>query len=164
MREKKNPNLDRLSHYIINVRNRNVSSDLQRQYSRYTREGNLKTFCISNTIYWQERDKPTQKALPFLKLSGIIELRRYCIGIVAESHLQETIRYMEHEIPALLNSIQIWIDASLGDANAERKQKILDTVSAIQRALDEVRSLRNSMRNNIYLLCLVVYFSSLSNQ
>jgi hypothetical protein len=165
-REKKKnfPNLDRLSHYIINIRNRDVSSHLQSLYNSDLREGNLKTFCISNTIYWQERDKPTQKALPFLNLSGIIELRRYCIGIVAESHLKETINYMKNEIPTLLNSVQIWIDASLGDANAERKQEILNTVSAIQRELDEVRSLRNSMRNNICLLCLVVCFSCLSNQ
>ncbi|QKX56123.1 uncharacterized protein TRUGW13939_03223 [Talaromyces rugulosus] len=126
-----------LSHYIINIRNRDVSSYLQSLYNSDLREGNLKTFCISNTIYWQERDKPTQKALPFLNLSGIIELRRYCIGIVAESHLKETINYMKHEIPTLLNSVQIWIDASLGDANAERKQEILNTVSAIQRELDD---------------------------
>lgn len=100
-------------------------------------------------MYWQERDKPAQKALPFLNLSGIIELRRYCIGIVAESHLRETAEYIKDDIPTLLNSAQIWVEASLGDLSTERKQKILDIVSAIQRELDEVKeSLRDFMRQN----------------
>lgn len=90
-------------------------------------------------MYWQERDKPAQRALPFLELSGIIELRRYCIGMVAESHLGETVQYINGDIPVLLDSAQIWVDASLGDASAERKQQILDIVSAIQRELDMVK-------------------------
>jgi hypothetical protein len=91
-------------------------------------------------MYWEARDKPAQKALPFLKLSGILELRRYCIGMTAQNHLRETNEYIKHDIPALLNSVKFWVDASLGDVNAERKQKVLRIVSTIQQELDEVRS------------------------
>ena len=91
-------------------------------------------------MYSQERERPAQKALPFHTLSGILELWRYCIGIVAESNLRATTEYMKDEIPALLGSIELWIQAGSGDVNAERKQQILDTVSGIQRELDGVSS------------------------
>jgi hypothetical protein len=91
-------------------------------------------------MYSQERERPAQRALPFLTLSGIPELRRYCIGIVAESHLRATTAYIKDEIPALLGSIELWIQAGSGNVNAERKQQILDAVSVIQRELDGVSS------------------------
>lgn len=89
-------------------------------------------------MYSKERERPAQRALPFLTLSGILELRRYCIGLVAESHLRATTEYIKDEIPALLGSIELWIQAGSGDVNAERKEKILDAVSVIQRQLDGV--------------------------
>lgn len=97
-------------------------------------------------MYSKERDKPAQKALPFLTLSGIIELRRYCIGIVAESHLRATTEYTKDEIPALLGSIELWIQAGSGDVNAERKEQILDMVSVIQRELDGVSTFVKSWK------------------
>lgn len=112
--------------------------DLQTRYESYLGGQNLRTFCISNTMYSEERHKPAQRALPFLNLSGILELRRYCIGIVAESHLRTTIEYIKDEIPAFLGSVELWIQAGSGDASAERKQQILDTVSVIQYEMDDV--------------------------
>jgi hypothetical protein len=91
-------------------------------------------------MYSQERERPAQRAFPFLTLSGILELRRYCIGIVAESHLRATTEYIKDGIPALLGSIELWIQAGSGFVNAEKKQQILDTVSVIQRELDGVSS------------------------
>lgn len=130
--------MHRLSHHIITFRNRKVSSELKNRYRSYPGGDHLPTFCVSNTMYLQERERPAQRALPFLTLSGILELRRYCIGIVAESHLRATTEYIKDEIPALLGSIELWIQAGSGDVNAERKQRILDTVSFIQRELDGV--------------------------
>ena len=91
-------------------------------------------------MYSKERDKPAQKALPFLNLSGILELRRHCIGIVADSHLRATTEYIRDEIPAFLGSVELWVQAGSGDVNAERKQQILNAVSAIQRELGEASS------------------------
>lgn len=122
-----------------------MSGDLKRRYKSYPGGNNLQIFCVSNTLYSQEREKPVERALPFLKLSGILELRRYCIGLVAESHLRATTQYIKDEIPALLGSIELWIQAGSGDVNAERKQQILDMVSVIQQELDEVRSFVTSL-------------------
>jgi hypothetical protein len=132
-----------LLRHIIKLRNDKVSDGLQEEYRNHTIATTLKTFCVSNKIYWDNREKPATAALPYLKLSGILELRRYCIGIVADSHLRATREFIKDEIPAFLGSVELWVEAGSGNASAERKQQILDAVSAIQRELDEVRSLRS---------------------
>lgn len=132
-----------LLRHIVKLRNDKVSDRLQEEYRNHPIATTLKTFCVSNKIYWDHRDKPATAALPYLKLSGILELRRYCVGIVAESHLRATREFIKDEIPALLGSVELWVEAGSGNASAERKQQILDAVSAIHRELDEVRSLRS---------------------
>ena len=132
-----------LLRHIIKLRNDKVSDGLRKEYRNHTIATTLKTFCVSNKTYWDNREKPATAALPYLKLSGILELRRYCIGIVADSHLRATREFIKDEIPAFLGSVELWVEAGSGNASAERKQQILDAVSAIQRELDEVRSLRS---------------------
>ena len=132
-----------LLRHIVKLRNDKVSDCLREEYRNHPIATTLKTFCVSNKIYWDNREKPATAALPYLKLSGILELRRYCIGIVAESHLRATREFIKDEIPAFLGSIELWVEAGSGNASAERKQQILDAVSAIQRELDEVRSLQS---------------------
>lgn len=132
-----------LLRHIIKLRNDKVSNRLRGEYRNHPVATTLKIFCVSNKIYWENREKPAAVALPYLKLSGMLELRRYCIGIVAESHLRATREFIKDEIPAFLGSVELWVDAGSGNASAERKQQILDAVFAIQQELDEVSSLRS---------------------
>lgn len=131
-------NLDRLRRHIITVRNDKVSRSVQDKYRSHPIAANPKTFCVSNRIYWSQREKPVSSALPYLQLSGILDLRRHCIGIVAESHLRATTEYIKDEIPAFLGSVALWVEAGFGNASTERKQQILEAVSTIQRELEEV--------------------------
>jgi len=128
---------------IVNLRNNKVSDRLREEYRNHPIATTLKTFCVSNKIYWDNREKPATASSRYLKLSGILELRRYCIGIVAESHLRATKEFIKDEIPAFLGSVELWVEVGSGNASAERKQQILDAVSTIQQELDEVRSLRS---------------------
>jgi hypothetical protein len=73
-----------------------------------------------------------------LLTSGILALRKYCIGIVAESHLRAAINYVENQVPALLGSVQLWIDAGSGTASVEGKEKLLEVVEEAQRDFDKV--------------------------
>ena len=129
--------------YIISLRNDNVSNRLREEYRNHPIATTLKIFCVSNKIYWDNREKPHTTALRYLKLSGILELRRYCIGIVAESHLRATREFIKDEIPAFLGSVELWVEAGSGNTSAEKKQQILDAVATIEQELDEVRSLRS---------------------
>jgi hypothetical protein len=91
-------------------------------------------------VYWDNREKPSDVSLPYLKFSGILDLRSYCIGVVAQSRIEATKKFIKDEIPALVGSIELWVDAGSGNANAETKQRILDAVAAMQGELDKVRS------------------------
>jgi len=112
---------------------------VQTEHGGHPLAATLQTFCVSNTLYWDHRTNPANVALPYLQLSGIINLRQHCIGIVAEDNLYATKTYVNNEVPAFLGSLQLWVNAGAGNASAERRQGILGKVSMIQRELDEVR-------------------------
>lgn len=133
-----------LRRHIIRLRNAKVASHLSEQYRNHALAATLQTFCISNKLYWDNRQKAATVATPYLELSGIIELRRYCIGIVAQSRLRATKEFIKDEIPALLGSVHLWIEAGSGNASAEQKQRTLDAVSDMQRELNKVRRTRLS--------------------
>ncbi|RYP01347.1 hypothetical protein DL765_010864 [Monosporascus sp. GIB2] len=136
-----------LLRHIVQLRNDKVSDGLREEYRNHPIARTLKTFCVSNKIYWENREKPATAASPYLKLSGILDLRRYCIGIVAESRLRATREFIKDEIPAFLGSVELWVEAGSGNASAERRQRILDAVSAVQRELDELTSPVSQLNN-----------------
>jgi hypothetical protein len=140
-RAKENHDLE-LKRFIVKLRNDKVSRRLREEYRNHPVASSLRIFCVSNNIYWDNREKPPDVALPYLNFSGILELRRYCIGVVAQSRLDATRKFIKDEIPALLGSIELWVDAGSGSASAESKQRILDAVHAMQLEMDKVRSSR----------------------
>jgi hypothetical protein len=155
-------NTFRLRQHIITVRNNKVSKRLRTDYRNHPAGQGLKIFCVSNSLYRDFRDKPVSVSLPSLQLSGIMELRCYCIGIVAESHLRATAEYIRDQIPALFGSVELWVQAGSRNASAERKQQILEAMSAIQHQLDKV-----SCSIIFWKICLIVFlvnFSSVSHQ
>lgn len=93
---------------------------------------NLKVFCVSNTLYWLYRNRPLEVAKPPLALSGIIEVRKHCISIVAQSQFQEGSNFMRIKIPALLNSVEMWVRSGAGDITRKRRFAIIEVVNAIE--------------------------------
>jgi hypothetical protein len=91
----------------------------------------LKVFCVGNNDYWEHRFKPKDDALPFLSLSCIPDVRRYCISIVAESQLRAANEYMRNAVPELLGSVKLWVQSSAGGFSFERRK-------AIRNAIDEI--------------------------
>ncbi|CAO2651427.1 Nn.00g039970.m01.CDS01 [Neocucurbitaria sp. VM-36] len=136
-----------LRRHIVGLRNDKVSESLRERYRDHPTGATLRTFCVSNTMYEENREKPAMVALPYLNLSGILELRRYCIGIVVQSRLRATREYIKDKIPAFLGSVELWIEAGSGNASAEKKQQTLDAVSAIQRELNELTSPVSQVKN-----------------
>jgi hypothetical protein len=56
--------------------------------------------------------KPAAVSKRRMDLSGITELRRYCIGIVAECRMRTVKHYVCHETPALFGSATLWVSGS----------------------------------------------------
>ncbi|KAH8732134.1 hypothetical protein GQ44DRAFT_767167 [Phaeosphaeriaceae sp. PMI808] len=136
-----------LKSHVIKLRNDKVAHGLLEEYRGHRIATTLKTFCVSNNLYWDHRGKPAIASLPYLKLSGILELRRYCIGIVAESRLRATKGFISDEIPAFLGSVELWVQAGSGNANAERKQQILNAVSDMEHELLKLTSPISQLSN-----------------
>jgi hypothetical protein len=129
----------RCKQHIILLRNTDVEQSLRQTYRNHAAGARLNISCVSNTLYEDNRQAPAEDAQPFLQLSGIPALRRHCIGIVADSHLQATVEYIKNEVPAFVGSVELWLQAGSGTASVERKEQILSAVDAIQTRLDEAR-------------------------
>jgi hypothetical protein len=125
---------------VIGLRNDKVKSGLRKAYQYHPLAANLNVFCVGNKMYQENREKPAAIALPYLDLSGILNLRRYCIGIVAQSRLHAIRQFIKDALPALIGSVGLWVESGSGNATTESKEPILAAVSHIQQKLDEVRS------------------------
>ena len=95
-------------------------------------------FCVSNTYYWKRRFKSRMEYLPYLELSSIMGLRKHCLSIVAQSQYRAAQDYMQNSVPALLNSLELWIQAGSGTLSAEKKQIIRNATKSLSEQLNAV--------------------------
>jgi hypothetical protein len=92
---------------LINARNSHVKEGLQSAYAAKVPGGNLEVFCVSNTIYEKYAKKGNGK---MVIASEIPALRSFCYSITAQTQLLEATHFLKTRVPALLHSIQIWLD------------------------------------------------------
>ncbi|KXH31905.1 hypothetical protein CSIM01_02457 [Colletotrichum simmondsii] len=133
-----------LEEEFIRTRNTIVTRQLRTAYEDKIPGGNLAVFCVSNILYWDERHKPRDVALPSLQLSGILALRKHCLGIIADSQLSIAKRYIDNDIPAILGEAALWVESGAGSAGAEQKLHIRDTLNLIESRLKRELTRRNS--------------------
>ncbi|KAH5431380.1 hypothetical protein HBI38_166430 [Parastagonospora nodorum] len=122
---------------LVGLRNPFVTASVRKQYQDYLNGTKLSIFCVSNTMYWKHRERPANVSLDDLKLSGILELRRHCLGIVASSQLAAFKSLIEDEVPAFLGSMKLWVKAGSSGTSAQRIQIMTDAVSRVEQALKE---------------------------
>lgn len=89
-------------------------------------------------MYWNKRNMSRTIAEPFLRLSGILDVRKHCIAMVANSQLRASTRYMSNDTAALLSDVQLWVQSGAGSTSAERKEAIRQTLSVIEARLRRV--------------------------
>lgn len=130
---------NRLQQYLIHTRNSSITQSLMRQYRHRVARGNLQIFCVSNSMYWDKRYAPKVNADPYLNLSGIPQVRKHCIGIVASSQLRESTTYISRDTDALLSDIQLWVLSGAGSISAERKVSIRRALNRVEAKLKLVR-------------------------
>lgn len=122
---------------LITIRNAEVTAKLVGMYSGKISKDPVPVFCVSNRIYWAHRGKPKprSKALPFLKLSGGIDLRRYCMSIVCERQHRIVTTFVEHDVPALLIDAELWIESGAATRDQEQKQAVQNTLDRLEAQL-----------------------------
>ncbi|KAH6842290.1 hypothetical protein B0I37DRAFT_381596 [Chaetomium sp. MPI-CAGE-AT-0009] len=143
-----------------------VDEELQQAQLLVQRErkrGDIENRRFDNTLYWEKRDsRPLGVTIPFLELSGIVTIRRHCMGLVSESQLRIATTYLRDDIPNLLSRIELWIQSGAGTANAEKKRAVQEALGQLEdelrRKLDGVeyplnnlaRKLTDAFRETVY--------------
>jgi len=94
-------------------------------------------FCVSNTDYWEYRGLPKDSALPLLELSGILELRRYCISLLVPSQLRIAVEYICHSIPATLGAIKLWAQSGIR-LSVEKEETVCKALNTLEARLRKV--------------------------
>lgn len=122
----------------MTTRNGIVTRELRGLYQDRIPSSELKVFCVSNTMYWEYRDKPENVSKPYLDLSGILELRKHAISIVAQNQHRSASRYMKDDIPAFIGSVKLWVQSGATIASVERKMIIYNTVQQAEVMLAQV--------------------------
>ena len=125
--------------HLVNTRNANVMQSLDTLYRNKLAGNEVKVFAVSNTEYWEHRDLPKDEALSCLQLSGIFTIRKHCISMVANSQLRAGMKYILHDIPALLGDIELWVQSGARSVDAERKEAIRETLNTMESRLKRVR-------------------------
>ncbi|EXK95623.1 hypothetical protein FOQG_04173 [Fusarium oxysporum f. sp. raphani 54005] len=122
-----------LKEYLITTRNRIIIDSLTNTYAG--RVTDARVFCVSNTIYWQNRNARKSEAERYLHLSGILQVRKHCISIVANSQRRVATQYMKDQIPALLADIELWVQSGARTASEERREALCQTLDSVERRL-----------------------------
>ena len=132
---------------MINTRNDKVTDALRRIYER-----NVRTiFCVSNMLYQDIRDESFDcgAPMPWLLLSGIISLRKHCLGLVAEHQLQAANTFMKEAMPELVLSIDLWVKSGSERIATETRNQVREASMEVERILQRVKLTLGTLRQTI---------------
>lgn len=127
-----------LKRYAIETRNAYVEGRLRETYQNHITAETLHIFCVSNTIYWEKRMDEISVAQPFLKLSGIIAIRKHCTAMVAASQLRTSNIFLNNDVPALLSDLELWVQSGSGSTSAEQKEAVRNVLDKAEGQLHKV--------------------------
>lgn len=142
-----------LKSFLIRNRNQSVSEALRRLYGSRIPRADFRVFCVSNTDYWEHRDEPKDIALPYLQLSGVLEVRKHSISIVSQNQYRTATQFIKDDIPALIGSVDLWVQSGANSSSVEKKQAICNLLNELENDLrrklvsrsSPVRSVTRSM-------------------
>jgi hypothetical protein len=133
---------------LIQARNKKVKENLQAVYAEHFSPKRMPVFCVDN-VYYQE-----QESHQAVDLSGIPDLRRYCLSLPGRALFRSADTYLETRLPALINSLEIWLDVA-HTAGTQSFSNILDA-KQVHEDLDSMledwkinfgRKCKDSLRN-----------------
>jgi len=122
----------------METRNHKVRRGLEALYGPQVTNGRLHVFTVSNTEYWENREQPRDEALQHLRLSGILDIRRHCLSIVAESQFRVVTNYIRGSIPAVLNDTALWVESGAGSRGAEEIRAVRNVLNTLENQLQTV--------------------------
>ncbi|KAL8357543.1 hypothetical protein RB598_002380 [Gaeumannomyces tritici] len=136
-----------LTRYLINNRSEVVTNGLQRNFSKRLAAGArpLNIFCVSNTLYWDNRNRESGEALPYLELSGILSLRQHCLSLVGRAQHAHALGYINDSVQGLIASTKLWVETGAGsDADIGAKTRICEVLGEVEKQFTEALTSQSS--------------------
>ncbi|KAI0472369.1 hypothetical protein F4859DRAFT_522291 [Xylaria cf. heliscus] len=131
-REKRKADIQK---YLMEIRAQRISDQLREKYGDGTASRNLAVFFVSNTMYWDNRQEPRNRAVPRLELSGILAVRQYCRGMVSESQFALASTFMRDDVNALLGNIELWLRSGAESMTVERIRLVREGLKVVERQM-----------------------------
>ncbi|TVY32961.1 hypothetical protein LSUB1_G006630 [Lachnellula subtilissima] len=128
--------------FALNRRSERAKQTLDNLYRNRVLGNLFQVFCASNTEYWKHRYSPKDAAFPHLSLSGILAIRKHCISMVADRQLRVATKYIQDDIPALLEDVELWVQSGAGSVDAEQKAAIRETLNMLEARLNRILAQR----------------------
>jgi hypothetical protein len=118
-----------------------VTKSARRKYIHEAPGANIRVFCVGNDDYTKHRGKPRNDALRYLNLSGIIDLRRFCVSIVSESQHRSALLYMQDRIPDIVAHVDLWVQKHAEGEDSALRPAVRQILDTIQTRLQTVSNL-----------------------
>jgi hypothetical protein len=122
----------------VTVRNQNVTNKLYETYRPTVQH----VSCVGNAMYQEHR----RGALRWLELSGIVALRLFCLGLVADHLLQDAKAFMSDTIPNLVSSVHLWVMSGSERIASETRAQIREVSRSVEQDLRSVSRFFQSKR------------------
>ncbi len=103
----------RLKYFFVALRNEEVREKILKEYaSLVTETTSLRVFCIGNKDYEHRELRFREAQMLAIRGSGVPELRDFCHSVVAKAQFRASNHFLETQIPGLIQSLKLWIEAA----------------------------------------------------
>ena len=139
------------------LRNQIIERQVLTKYaSLATGSASLRVFCVGNKDYDNRQLCEEARALA-IKGSGVPELRDFCHSVVAKAQFRASYHFVETQIPDLIQSLKLWIEAANDDAGPAVPSNVLPDLQDVLFSLSQVMICADKVKR---LLDYVDTFSS----
>ncbi|KAL8387202.1 hypothetical protein RB599_002409 [Gaeumannomyces hyphopodioides] len=156
-----------LTRYVIKNRNEDVAEALQRKFSKRLAAGArpLNIFCVSNKLYWDNRNRESGGALPYLELSGILSLRQHCLSLVGRAQHAHALGYINDSVQGLIASTKLWVETGAGsDAGIGAKTRICEVLGEVEEQFAEALTSQSSSLCRVEVALQELILTGMPNQ
>lgn len=121
----------------METRNAEVTRGLREKYGTNLYEDAISVFCISNTEYWNHRTWDRAIYEPYLKQSGIRDMRHYCLSIVEARQYAHARQYLEESVPSFMARVNLWLQSGAGSIDQARSDAIRNLLDPLDKRLQQ---------------------------
>jgi hypothetical protein len=90
----------------------------------------MKVFCVGNHDYLTNCNGDSEQEKAYVELSGIPQLRAFCLSIPAEAQMHHVANFFRFRVPSAIASVTMWAS---GAFDGEQKAKATDISELLEK-------------------------------